>query len=232
MLIAGFQKLTLLDYPDKIAALIFTQGCNFACGYCHNPEMIPPCLTRGFDPHLEAENILSFLARRVGLLDAVVISGGEATLQPDLDDFMKKIKDMGFLIKLDTNGSHPEILRELVKENLVDYFAMDIKYPLDKYPEIMRGIDPDLIQESARFIMNSGVDYEFRSTILPAHHKRKDLQDMGEIITGAKRWYLQNFRPGKTLSPKLANAVSFSSDELSHMKNIAEKYAKLVGVRT
>lgn len=232
MLVAGLQKLTLLDYPDKVAALIFTQGCNFACGYCHNADMIPLCLTRGYSPELEPDNILSFLSRRKGLLDGVVISGGEPTMQKDLSEYMKKIKDMGFLIKLDSNGSHPDTLRSLVKEGLVDYFAMDIKYPLEKYLQYMPNIDPEKIKESVGFIMQSGVDYEFRSTILPAHHKRHDVQEMGEIIFGAKKWYLQNFRPGKTLSPRLSQARSFTPQELERLQNIAQKYAKVVGVRS
>jgi pyruvate formate lyase activating enzyme len=232
MLIAGFQKLTLLDYPDKIAALLFTQGCNFSCGYCHNADMIPPCLTRAFNPELEEENVLKFLSRRIGLLDGVVISGGEPTMQKDLSEFMKKIKAMGFLIKLDSNGSHPDILRNLVDQDLIDYFAMDIKYPLEKYTRYMPQVDAEKIQESALFIMDSGIDYEFRSTILPAHHARQDIHKMGEIIDGAKRWYLQNFRSGRTLSPRLREARSFTKDELKHLENIAKNYAREVGVRS
>jgi len=231
MLIAGFQKMTLLDYPDKIAALVFTQGCNFFCGYCHNPEMIPKKRVLPYSPELEPQAILNFLKKRVGLLDGVVISGGEPTMQTDLVDFIGEIKALGFLVKLDTNGSNPGILKKLLKAKLLDYIAMDIKHSQDKYKKLTKVDFNKQIKESIKIIMNSGIDYEFRSTILPFYHSEADIEDMGKMIAGAKKWYLQSFRPMKTLDKKLHNENSFSSKELSSLEKIAQQYARLVAVR-
>lgn len=231
MLIAGLQKLTLLDYPGKIAAIIFTQGCNFACGYCHNPEMIPLLRVLPDDPQFEPRNVLRFLSRRKNLLDGVVITGGEATLQPDLMTFMREIKGMGFLIKLDTNGSNPDVLEKIFERDLVDYVAMDIKHTSEKYRELVKNDCEKTVGKSIALIMRSGVDYEFRSTILPACHSKHDLEEMGKMIRGAKRWYLQNFRPLRTLHKKFATALPFSPEELHTLEAVAKKYAEEVGVR-
>ena len=231
MLIAGFQKMTLLDYPEKIAALVFTQGCNFACGYCHNPEMIPSKRILPYRPEFEPEAILDFLSRRRGLLDGVVISGGEPTLQPDLADFMTQVKALGLLIKLDTNGSHPEILKKLFGNNLVDYVAMDLKHTAEEYRALVKNDCAEAIQKSIQIIKGSGVDYEFRSTILPSLHRIEHIHSMGGMIRGAKRWYLQNFRPLKTLDRKLSTERSFREDELNLYRQAASKYAEFVGVR-
>ncbi len=231
MIIAGIQKLTLLDYPGKLAALLFTQGCNFACGYCHNAEMIPICKNNPQDITLLPEKILTFLKSRGGLLDGVVISGGEPTLQPGLQQFMAKIKTMGFLIKLDTNGSNPDILQSLLNENLIDYIAMDVKHTQKKMNILTREVEIDNIVRSMEIIKECGVDYEFRSTILPSYHKEQDIHEMGKLISGAKRWYLQNFRPLKTLNPKLRSSRSFTQKELNSYQDIAQKYAKHVNIR-
>jgi pyruvate formate lyase activating enzyme len=231
MLIAGFQKMTLLDYPEKIAALVFTQGCNFACGYCHNPEMIPTKRVLPYRSELEPEAILHFLSKRKGLLDGVVISGGEPTLQSDLGDFMKHIKSQGFLVKLDTNGSHPEILKKIFQEKLVDYIAMDVKHSAEGYQSLVKNDCAEAIQTSINLIKDSGVDYEFRSTILPSVHLPEHIRSMGGMIRGAKRWCLQNFRSFKTLDRKLADQPSFRKEQLEAYRQIAQGYAKLVEVR-
>jgi len=230
MLIAGLQKLTLLDYPGKIACIVFTQGCNFACGYCHNPEMIP--LIQEVKSGVDEKAFFTFLSSRGNLLDGVVISGGEPTLQRDLSVFMQKIKQLGFLVKLDTNGSNPQIVQELFREGLVDYLAMDIKATLPKYKDLVKNDVAEKISESVRIIMESGVDYEFRSTIFPSCHSEDDIREMGNLIHGAKNWYLQNFRPLKTLHPSFKNKASFTSDELLHLKNIAKQYAEHVEIRS
>jgi pyruvate formate lyase activating enzyme len=230
MIIAGLQKLTLLDYPGKIACIVFTQGCNFACGYCHNPEMIP--IIQDSKPGLSESSILDFLKKRGNLLDGVVISGGEPTLQKDLKNFMGKIKMLGFEIKLDTNGSNPEILEELFQADLVDYIAMDLKATLPKYKDLVKNDVAEKILQSIRIIMKSEVDYEFRSTILPIYHSEDDIREMGSLIKGAKNWYLQNFRPLKTLHPSFKKNSSFTSDELLHLKNAASEYAQHVEVRS
>ncbi len=232
MLIAGFQKLTLLDYPGKIAALIFTQGCNFACGYCHNPEMIPSLRILPERPELDPEWILSFLATRKGLLDGVVVSGGEPTLHQDLPDFLKKIKNLGFLTKLDTNGSHPEVLSNLIDKKLVDYIAMDIKASPKNYADLVKHDDLGRILTSIRVIMDSSIDSEFRSTIFPSLHKPHEIKAMGTMIRGAKRWYLQNFRPLRTLDQKFQQQRSFDPEELNTFALLAKEYIQKVDIRT
>jgi len=231
MLISGFQKLTLLDYPDHVAALIFAQGCNFACGYCHNPEMIPSFRILPVRPEFDPKWILSFLEKRKGLLDGVVISGGEPTLQENLPLFLQTIKDMGFLIKLDTNGSRPEILSKLIDKKLLDYVAMDIKAPIKDYPNLVKNRNTKSLLDSIQVIMNSQIDYEFRSTIFPSLHGIEEIKSMGKLIRGAKRWYLQNFRPLKTLDRSFKKQSSFSTESLLNLQSIARHYACLVGIR-
>lgn len=232
MLIAGFQKMTLLDYPGKIAALIFTQGCNFACGYCHNPEMIPKIRILPDRPELDPAWILQFLETRKGLLDGVVISGGEPTLQKDLIPFIAKIKRMGFLVKLDTNGSHPEVLKKLLNRHLIDYIAMDMKATLERYPGLVKNKCEKALQESISLIMKSEIDYEFRSTILPRCHQKKDIEEMGRLIKGAKNWYLQSFRPIKTLDRSFQKDRAFSHQEMKTLHNIAGRFARTAEIRT
>ncbi|MDP2691290.1 MAG: anaerobic ribonucleoside-triphosphate reductase activating protein [bacterium] len=231
MLIAGFQKMTLLDYPGKLAALIFTQGCNMACGYCHNPDMIPMNRLEVIDPELDPERILDFLSRRKGMLDGVVISGGEATLQKDLRSYINKIKAMGFLVKLDTNGSNPGVLKEMFARGLLDYVAMDIKFSPSGYRKYCPLISEDHILDSINQIRRSGIEYEFRSTVLPFYHNQEEIRAMGKMIQGAQRWYLQNFRSLKTLSKRLGKERSFSSEELKKLQQIASAYAKGVEIR-
>lgn len=231
MLITGFQKMSLLDYPDKIAAIVFTQGCNFACGYCHNPELISKIKPPGLKEFSE-KSVLDFLKTRKGLLDGVVVTGGEPTLHEDLGDFLKKIKDLGFLVKLDTNGGNPEHLRKLIQLKLVDYIAMDIKHAPKKYQELVKNDCLAKIRESIKIIRSSGVDYEFRSTIAPYLHTEDDFCEMGKMIKGAKHWYLQNFRPGKTLQRSLEKERSFTEAELRHLASIAKNYVNDVTIRS
>ena len=230
MLIAAFQPLTLLDYPNKLAALMFTQGCNFACGYCHNAQMISPCRVND-DPSLSEESILSFLFRRRVLLDGVVVSGGEPTLQEDLQPFLCKLKAMGYLVKLDTNGSRPEVLRHLLQAKLLDYVAMDVKYSPHGYRRFVRSTPLEAFRSSIEILQESDIDYEFRSTILPFYHSRADIEAIGEMVRGSKRWYLQSFRSIKTLHPVLRNERSFSEEELVSFQKIAAGYVREVGIR-
>lgn len=211
MIIGGVQKTSLLDYPDKISAIVFTQGCNFRCGYCHNPELINSKEQAWTMPAL-----FEFLKTRVGKLDAVVITGGEPCLQKDLPEFIKEIKDMGFLVKLDTNGSYPNMLKEVL--SLVDYIAMDIKAPLEKYDDIVvNKTDVEKIKESINIIMNSGKDYEFRTTVVRSLLCEDDILKIGDLINGAKCYYLQKFVPTKILDNKLINETTYSDEELSYM---------------
>ena len=222
MLIGGFQKFSLIDYPGKLCAIIFTQGCNYRCPYCHNPELVKPEL---FEEPIPEEEIFSFLKSRKGKLEAVEITGGEPTLQKDLLEFVKKIKDMGFLMKLDSNGTHPEIIEEAIKLNLVDYLAMDIKAPLEKYEKVVRAnTDIKKIEENIDLIMNSGLNYEFRTTVVKSLLSKEDIIEIGKIIKGAKNYYLQKFVPSKTLDPSFAKAETYSDSEFKDFKKNLENY--------
>lgn len=191
MRIAGMQKNSLVDYPGNIAAVLFTAGCNMNCYFCHNRHIIDPnCIDEAYDTN----EVIGFLKIRRSFLDGAVISGGEPTLQPDLEEFIIEIKSLGYLVKLDTNGTNPLILKKLIEKDLVDYVAMDIKAPFDKYSEICgTEVDITAIKESIEIIMNSGCDYEFRTTFVPDLNKNDILQIVG-VIRDAKRYVLQQFR--------------------------------------
>ena len=209
MLIGGFQKLTLIDYPGKVATTVFTVGCNFRCPFCHNPELVIPEreLVKQFKP-IEKE-FFTFLGKRKGKLDGVCITGGEPTLYPDLPEFIRRIKAMGFLVKLDSNGTNPKMLRKLFKEKLVDFTAMDIKNRPEKYAETTGtdAVDMDTIRESIALIRKSGMPYEFRTTVVPGLHEEKDFDGVVDLIDGATSYYLQEFRDFHILSPELREKV-------------------------
>ena len=230
MLIGGFQKFSLIDYPGKFCAIIFTQGCNFRCPYCHNPELVLP---EKFNKPIPEKEIFSFLKQRVGKLDAVEITGGEPTLQSDLLDFMQKIKKMGFLLKLDSNGSNPEILKKAIELGCVDYFAMDVKAPLDRYQEVTCSkVDPKKIYQSIEIIMNSGLDYEFRTTIVKSLLSSEDIIEIGKLIKGAKLYALQKFISQPSLvDQKFINQETYSDDELARLKKTLEAYIEKVIIR-
>lgn len=228
MKIGGLQKSSLLDYPGKISAIIFTQGCNFLCGYCHNSELLDDRSNSTFYD----ESVLEFLKTRVGLLDGVVISGGEPCLQEDIVAFAAKIKSLGFLIKLDTNGSYPEVLEELMVQNLVDYIAMDIKAPIEKYNEIVcTKIFPEKIQKSIELIKNAGVDYEFRTTVVKSQLSMHDFEKIGEMIKGVKRYYLQKFVSSKLVDEKFKNAETYSDEEFEIIAKKLKEDIKKVEIR-
>lgn len=226
--LAGLQKTTFIDYPEKIACIVFTQGCNFRCGYCHNPELFE---NKG--PVLSVPAFFEFLNKRKGKLDGVVITGGEPTLHgKDLIEFIKEVKLLGFLVKLDTNGTHPDVLQELLNENLLDYIAMDIKAPLAKYKTITQtDIDTKIIKKSIDMIMNSGVDYEFRTTIVKSQLSVEDLRQIGELIQGAKRYYMQKFLATKILDETLMSEESYTDEEFKNLRTILEEYVDFVDYR-
>ena len=192
MTIMGLQKLTLLDYPGKLACTVFTGGCNFRCPFCHNASLVIPSKFGGAMP---TEEFFDFLEKRRGILQGVCVSGGEPTLMFDLEGFITRIKSMGFLVKLDTNGSRPEVLRTLVEKGLVDYVAMDIKNSLDMYPKTVgvENFDVTPIKESVDYLMSGTVDYEFRTTLVAGHHTEREIEEIGKWLSGAKIIYLQNF---------------------------------------
>jgi len=191
MKICGLQKTTLLDFPGHVAATIFTGGCNFRCPFCHNSDLLgndaPPAFTE--------EEILSFLARRKHVLDGVAITGGEPTLQPDLRDFIEKVRALGLLIKLDTNGYRPDVLKALVRDGLIDYAAMDIKTCRERYAAAAGApsIHMERIEESVEFLKSGAVPYEFRTTVVKELHTAADFEKIGPWIAGAGQYFLQNF---------------------------------------
>lgn len=227
--IGGLQKSSLIDYPGKISAIVFTQGCNFRCPYCHNPELIIESDTAN---NIAVSDLLGFLKTRVDKLDGVVITGGEPTLQTGLIDLIKEIRELGFLVKLDTNGTNPEMLKRLIDEKLIDYIAMDIKAPIEKYKEIVcTNIDTSKIIESIELVKNSGLGYEFRTTVVKSQLELSDFEKIGEIIQGAEKYYLQKFFPSKVLNKTFLNQTSYNDEEFEVILKMLEKYINTVKVR-
>ena len=192
MIIHGLQKMTLLDYPGRVACTVFTFGCNFRCPFCHNAGLVT-------DPDpaaaISEEEVLRFLSTRQGLLDGVCITGGEPLLQPDIGDFLQKVKALGYAVKLDTNGSRPALLRRLVEQHLVDYVAMDIKNSPALYPATVGvdGFDVTPVRESVAYLLEGHVDYEFRTTVVAEYHTVESIREAARLIAGASRYFLQGF---------------------------------------
>jgi len=228
MLIGGLQKFSMIDYPGKTCAIIFTVGCNFKCPYCHNPE-----LQGGEGCNIMDENkVLDFLKSRVGQLDAVSITGGEATMHKDLPEFIKKIKDMGFLIKLDSNGTNPEMIEKILDDKLVDYIAMDVKAPESKYPLVVGAtVDFRKLSKSIKLIIEKALDYEFRTTTVKSQLAKEDFMEIRELIKGAKKYYLQKFIPSKTLDESFLNETTYSDEEFEELKKVMEEYVDFCGIR-
>ena len=193
MVISGLQKLTLLDYPGHTACTVFTPYCNWRCPFCHNAALV---LRPEEQPAMDEEEIFSFLRRRKGLLDGVAVTGGEPTLHKDLPGFLRRVKDMGFAVKLDTNGTHPAVLRTVLAEGLADYVAMDIKAGRDNYPAVTGTLRPGLaaVEESAELLRHSGVEHEFRTTVVRELHSDADFEDIARWLAGEKRYFLQAFK--------------------------------------
>lgn len=221
-MIKGIQKTTLIDYPGKVASTIFMERCNFNCPYCQNPDLV-----ENYEKldEIPVKELLSFLKSRKKWIDGVCITGGEPTIHKNLPDLIRKIKSLGFLVKLDTNGNNPKMLEGLIKKKLVDYIAMDIKAPLEKYDKVAKvKVNKKDIQKSVDLIMNSGIDYEFRSTILPALHSKEEIIKMAKWLKGAKRYFLQQFKSNITLDPKFRKNKPFTQEELKEIKKECNKY--------
>jgi pyruvate formate lyase activating enzyme len=255
MKVAGIQKMTLVDFPGQVAATIFTQGCSFRCAFCHNPELVLP---DKFEALLDEQQIFNFLETRCGKLGGICITGGEPLMQKDIGQFIAHLKAMGFLVKLDTNGSYPERLKEMIEFGDLDYIAMDIKNSLPKYAETAnlkssksnndsvfstsRGTSRDEkshdsndklisnIQSSVSLIMNSGIDYEFRTTVCHPYHETKDFEELGRLIKGAKRYYIQNFVRSKHVDDTIGLSP-LSDDELAKALKIMQKYVEKAEIR-
>jgi len=229
--IGGLQKLTLIDYPGRLAATVFLCGCNFRCPFCYSSEIVLPEKIK-IQPKIAGKVFFDFLKERKGLLEGIVICGGEPTLNKDLPNFVKQIKKFGYLVKLDTNGSNPKMLKDLIKENLIDYVAMDIKGPKERYGEFVGGKNNiEKIQESIDVLKGNGVDYEFRSTIVPVLHKREDVLAMAKWIMGAKRYYLQNFRPEKTIDPSFEKIKPYPQEFLLEIQKSIAPFFETCQVR-
>ena len=229
MKIGGLQKVSLIDYPGLICATIFLQGCNFKCSYCHNPELVD---TRLFQPCIKENEVLDFLNTRKGKLDAVTITGGEPTIQDDLAPLIKQIKKMKFAVKLDTNGSQPQIIKNLLAEKLLDFIAMDIKAPLEKYKSVVKvPVNSDSIKKSIRLILKSNIPYEFRTTIVESQLGENDILQIGKLISGAKSYALQKFVPAKTLDKKLLKDKSYPDEKFQKIKKHLEHQIPSVTIR-
>jgi len=207
MQIGGLQKLTLIDFPGKLACTVFCLGCNFRCPFCYNPELVLPKKIKN-QPRILERLFFNFLKERKGLLEGVTIGGGEPTIYKDLPDFIKKIKKLDYLVKLDTNGSNPRMLKDLIDQKLVDYVAMDIKAPKERYYEVVGRPKKENaklvkdVEKSIKILKDSNIDFEFRTTVIPIILEKDDILRIARWIEPAKKYYLQNFRPEKTLDPK------------------------------
>lgn len=228
MKICGLNKTTLLDYPGKVAATIFLGSCNFRCPFCHNSSLV---LHASHEPEIPREEVLSFLKKRSKILDGVCITGGEPTLSPNLDEFLQEIHTLGYAIKLDTNGSRPHTLKELVSKGLVDKIAMDIKACPENYGTLagLRYPDLDSIRESVDFLMEDPVDYEFRTTVVKELHTEKDFREIGKWLKGAKAYYLQAYKDSEeVLQPGFC---SYSLEDLERFRSILLETIPLVEIR-
>ena len=227
MLIKGFQKLTLLDYPGKTACTVFTGGCNYRCPFCHNAGLV----TKMDTEIIPEGEVFAHLKKRQGILDGVAVSGGEPLLQGDIEEFLAEIKKLGYQIKLDTNGSFPEKLKSIIDKGLCDYVAMDIKNSKERYPETI-GIDKfdiSLMEKSVDILMSSDVEFEFRTTVTKNFHTIKDIENIGEWVKGVKNFYLQNFVDSGNLID--SNVEGVSKEEMQEMLVAIKKYVPTAEIR-
>lgn len=228
MRIDGLQKMTLLDFPGKVACTVFTGGCNFRCPFCHNALLVTELPE---NPDYTVDEILAFLKKRSGLLDGVAITGGEPLINPDIGDFIRSIRRLGYSVKLDTNGSYPDRLKSLVAEGLIDYVAMDIKNCREKYAETvgLKSLELSRIEESVDFLKSGAVDYEFRTTVVKEFHTVEDIRSAAEWIKGAKRYFLQNFVDSGNLIDSSMSGVDKSV--MLEMKRAAADFVPKTEIR-
>ena len=219
MRLLGLQRLTLLDYPERVACTVFTGGCNLRCPFCHNASLV-----LGEGDMIGEDEFFAFLSSRVGRLDGVCISGGEPTLQSDIADFASKIKSLGFLVKLDTNGTVPEVISALIADGLVDYIAMDVKNSPARYAETVgiEGYDLTRVKESVEIIKKSGIPHEFRTTVTHELHTAEDIRAIGEWLTGEDRYYLQRYRDEGDIL--VGGLTPPTSEEMSELLSAAREF--------
>ena len=228
MVIHGLQKLTLVDYPGKVAAILFTGACNFRCPFCQNSALV---LSPASEPVIPDDEIFSYLEKRKGMLSGVVITGGEPTLHSDLLEYMARIKDLGYSVKLDTNGYRPDVLRSAVEGGYADYVAMDVKNSLSRYPETagVPHLFPSLIEESISYLLEDHVPYEFRTTVVHELHDDGDFEEIGAMCRGARSYFLQTFSDsGDIISPGLTPP---SPEDMERYISILRKYIGNVSLR-
>ena len=228
MEIHGLQKMTLLDYPGKVACTVFLSGCDFRCPFCHNGELV----TGTCPPETDDQGLLAFLNRRKGLLDGVCVTGGEPLLRPDLPLLLGEIKELGFRVKVDTNGTHPDRLRRLVEEGLVDYVAMDVKNSPERYGETagVYGLELASVRDSVSYLLSGAVDYEFRTTVVRGLHTSDDFRQIGPWIKGCPEYYLQCFtESGEVLVPGVYS--DFTKDEMTAFADLVRPYVGQVSLR-
>lgn len=233
MKLTAVQKFTLLDYPGKIACIAFTPGCNMRCGFCHNSEFVlPEKIEKIKDSFISEDAFFHFLESRRELLEGVVVSGGEPSIWNDLPQFLERIKEMGFLVKLDTNGNNPVMLESLLKKGTLDYVAMDIKSSLKEYASLVGAkVQEERLLKSIALLKESGIDYEFRTTLIKEHHTPQILEELKELFTGSKRLYLQTFRPEQTLDPIFESYHPFSADEMDGIADFFRESVSRVSIR-
>lgn len=228
MKICGWNKTTLLDYPGHIAATLFTGGCNFRCPFCHNAELV---LCPGEQEEIREEEIFAFLQRRKGITEGICITGGEPSLQPGLKEFIRRVKTLGYLVKLDTNGYRPDVLWELLGEGLLDYVAMDVKASRKNYAQAagLEGLDIAAIEMSMGIIRSSGIAYEFRTTVVKGIHTPEDMEDIGRWLSGCRAFYLQAYRDNENVMEP--GFCAFSPEEMHDFLEITRKYIDNVSLR-
>ena len=226
MKIGGLQKTTLLDFPGQVAAIVFTSGCNYRCKFCHNAS-----LALGGGDLIGEDEIIKFLRSRKGVLDGISVSGGEPLMQKGLVPFLIKVRELGMKIKIDTNGTFPGVLKDLIDDGLVDYIAMDIKTALTKYPSVTDIPDSSVeaVKKSIEIIMNSGIDYEFRTTVVRELHEQNDIADIADMIKGARKYYLQSYKEADGVMTHGLSA--YSEEEMNGLAAIAAPFVKEIFVR-
>lgn len=225
----GLQRLSLIDYPGKLCATIFTAGCNFRCPYCYNEDIV---LDYPAMPKVPEDKIIEFLHPRLGFLDGVCVTGGEPTIHRELPKFLGRLKSIGSLVKLDTNGSRPKALAYVMEKGLVNYIALDVKVPLGRYEETVRyRVKPEGLKETIKLIRRSGVDHEFRTTVVPGLLDGDDLEEIAMTLAGSKRYVLQQFRPGKTLCPDFKDVKPYSEAEMRQFRDRVAPYFAETGLR-
>lgn len=228
MKIAGFKKTSLVDYPGTISAVIFLSGCNFRCGFCHNPSIV-----FGKAAKIEENEVMDLLKRRKRVLEGVCVTGGEPTIHDNLPLLFKKIKSMGFLAKLDTNGTNPEMLEKVIGEQIVDYIAMDIKAPLEKYSFAANAdVNIQKIKQSISILMDSKIEYEFRMTLIPKFVDIDSFKEVCQMLKGAKRFYIQQFEKGsEMIDYSFKSEKAYTDEELDKFLDIAKEYFEVCGIR-